>query len=304
MNSEPSKPSIFDANVALPNEAITIKARSLIGFESRYARIHARIQLLIRLEELPMWSKKNYNQVVPLCQLIAEQYPLILFYGDVGTGKSATAEGIANRLVSEGGESAQDSILFKLSNRVRGSGKVGEMGTLIAEAFREVIRSAGKHRRAMLIIDEGDSLATNRSQEQSHHEDKVAVNTLIQHMDDLRQYHGRIVVFLCTNRLSVLDAALLRRAAVVEEFTRPSDEERRQLLRQDLAGLGFDEEAIATLTDATAQKDGEPPWTYSDIRTRLYPATLSKAFPNSAVTLQHFLEAVGETVPTPIVKDA
>jgi hypothetical protein len=29
------------------------------------------------------------------------------------------------------------------------------------------------------------------------------VNTLIQCVDDLRQYGGRIVVFLCTNRLSV-----------------------------------------------------------------------------------------------------
>ena len=85
---------------------------------------------------------------------------------------------------------------------------VGEMGTLIAEAFRKVIQSAGKSRRAILIIDEGDSLGASRAQDHSHHEDKVAVNTLIQGVDDLRQYGGRIVVILCTNRLSVLDAAL------------------------------------------------------------------------------------------------
>ena len=77
----------------------------------------------------------------------------------------------------------------------------------------------------MLIIDEGDSLAATRAQEHSHHEDKVAVNTLIQCIDDLRRLGGRVVVFLCTNRLSVLDAALQRRAAIVEEFIRPDEGE-------------------------------------------------------------------------------
>lgn len=304
MNAQPQKSSVFDARVALPDDGLTRKAGALIGFDGRYVRVHDRLQLLLLLADLPAWSQKHYRQVVPLCGLIAEQYPLVVFYGDVGTGKSATAEGIANRLVAEAGGDAEDSILFKLSNRVRGSGKVGEMGTLITEAFQEVVQSAGKNRRAMLIIDEGDSLASERSQEQSHHEDKVAVNTLIQHLDDLRKHQGRIVVFLCTNRLSVLDAALLRRAAIVEEFTRPSDAERRQLLHQDLAGLGFGEQDFKTLMDATAQRSGAPPLTYSDIRTRLYPAALAKAFPGTAVTLHHFTEAAQETIPAPVVKDA
>jgi SpoVK/Ycf46/Vps4 family AAA+-type ATPase len=304
MNTPPQRSSVFDTMAALPDANLTSKALTLIGFGGRYARVHDRLQLLLRLADLPGWSQKHHRQVVPLCGLIAEQYPLIIFHGDVGTGKSATAEGIANQLVAEAGGAAQDSTLYKLSNRVRGSGKVGEMGTLITQAFQEVIASAGKNRRAMLIIDEGDSLAADRSQEQSHHEDKVAVNTLIQHIDDLRKYQGRIVVFLCTNRLSILDAALVRRAAIVEEFTRPSEAERRQLLQQDLAGLGFDDRAFAALTEATAQRDGLPPWTYSDIRTRLYPSALSKAFPSTAVTLRHFLEAAQEIVPSPVIKNA
>ena len=152
-------------------------------------------------------------------RLVAEQYPLVIFHGDVGTGRRLWPS--AWPIVWSPRREATDSILFKLSNRVRGSGMVGEMGTLIAEAFKKVVASAGKYRRAILIIDEGDSLAAARSQPHSHHEDKVAVNTLIQCVDDLRQYGGRIVVFLCTNRLSVVDAALQRRAAIMEEFRRP-----------------------------------------------------------------------------------
>lgn len=77
----------------------------------------------------------------------------MIFHGDVGTGKTATAECIANRIVREA--RTEDSVLFKLSNRVRGSGKVGEMGTLLTQAWAEVIEAAGKNRRAILIIDEG-----------------------------------------------------------------------------------------------------------------------------------------------------
>jgi AAA+ superfamily predicted ATPase len=297
------KSSVFDERLPLPDEATTTKSQRLIGFEDRFRRVSGQLQLLLHLKELPEWSRKHYDHVVPLCDLMAEQYPLIVFYGDVGTGKTETARAIANRLVSEGGNAAHDSILFRLSNRVRGSGKVGEMGTLIAEAFQEVIESAGKGRRAMLIIDEGDSMASERSQEQSHHEDKVAVNTLIQHLDDLRRYHGRIVVFLCTNRLRVLDAAVIRRASIVEHFDRPNDAERRQLLEQDLIGLGFGVRDFDQLTKATAQQGTAPRWTYSDFRTRLYPAALAKAFPAGKVMLEHFVAAARETVPSPVVKD-
>jgi len=178
------------------------------------------------------------------------------------------------------------------------------MGTLLNEAFAEVVKSAGKTRRAILIIDEGDSLASKRSQEHSHHEDKVAVNTLIQHIDELRQYNGRILVFLCTNRLGVLDAALMRRAAFIELFKRPTDHERLELFRQDLAGLKFKDEGFEALVAATATGgDAKPPWTFSDMRTRLYPAALSKAFPDSPLTLDHFLKAAVEIEPSPLMED-
>jgi SpoVK/Ycf46/Vps4 family AAA+-type ATPase len=305
MNQQSQKPSVFASKTPLPDSALAKRERTLLGFDDRYVRASDRLRLLLRLSELPKWSKRHHAGVVPLCDLIAEQYPLVIFHGDVGTGKTVTAECIANRLVAEAGEDADESILFKLSTRVRGSGKVGEMGTLITEAFNEVVHSAGKSRRAILIIDEGDSLAAKRSQEHSHHEDKVAVNTLIQHVDDLRQYRGRILVFLCTNRLGVLDAALMRRAALVEPFARPTDDERLQLFRQDLAGLGMNEQAFKNLTAATAQRNkSTPPWTFSDIRTRLYPSALAKAFPDQPLTLHHLLEAAEEITPSPVMEDA
>ena len=44
------------------------------------------------------------------------------------------------------------------------------------------------------------------------------MNTLIQKVDDLRRHSGRVLVFLCTNRSSALDPAIVRRAARLEQF--------------------------------------------------------------------------------------
>jgi len=296
-----SQPSIFDSETPLPDDKLTSREKGLLGFDARYARIRDQLGLLLRLSELEAWSKKHHGEKLPICSLVTDQYPLVVFHGDVGTGKTATAECVANRLVTEG--RAEDSILFKLSNRVRGSGKVGEMGTLITEAFQKVTQSVGKSRRAILIIDEGDSLASGRSQDQSHHEDKVAVNTLIQCVDDLRRFGGRVVVFLCTNRFSVLDAAIQRRAAIVEEFQRPGDDERRQLFSMDLKGLKLSDSQITGLVAATGAKNGMPDWTYSDIRTRLYPAALAMAFPNGPLRFEHLKAAATTLRPSPVMED-
>lgn len=292
---------IFDRETVLPDEQLTIRQNTILGFEDRYSRIHARLRLLFNISELKTWNRKHYNGKLLLCDLVAEQYPLVIFYGDVGTGKSITAECIANRLVAE--SRAEDSILFKLSNRVRGTGKVGEMGTLLSEAFAKVAQSAGRGRRAILLIDEGDSLAASRSQDHSHHEDKVAVNTVIQAIDDLRRFEGRVLVFLCTNRRSVLDAALQRRAAIIEEFTRPSDEERRSLFLMDLAALSLSKAQILHLVAATGARDGQPVWTYSDIRTRLYPAALALAFPDRPLTFDDLLNAAASLQSSPVMED-
>ncbi|MGO9547868.1 MAG: AAA family ATPase [Rhodomicrobium sp.] len=297
-----SEARIFDSEIPLPDAGLGKRQKTLLGFDGRYARVRDQLRLLVQQGELAAWSTKHHGSRLPICDLVAEQYPLAIFHGDVGTGKTATAECMANRLVADA--KVDDCLLFKLSNRVRGSGKVGEMGTLLAEAFQKVVHAAGKNRSAMLIIDEGDSLAATRTQEHSHHEDKVAVNTLIQCIDDIRRLGGRVVVFLCTNRLSVLDAALQRRAAIVEEFRRPDEVERRQLFTMDLAGVNLSEVQIQSLVAATGARNGGPGWTYSDIRTRLYPAAIASAFPTQALNFGHLKSAADSMRASPVMEDA
>ncbi|ATM00809.1 ATPase [Aeromonas sp. CA23] len=291
---------VFEVKTNLPTTQLDDLSQTLLGFEGRYLRIRKRLQLILQTNELERWSQTHHKKKLAVIGLLNDQYPLAIFHGDVGTGKTANAEAIANRLARDA--KIEDAILFKLSNKVRGTGKVGEMGTLITQAFEDISRSIGPgNGRAFLIIDEGDSLGASRSQDHSHHEDKVGVNTLIQSIDSMRKHGGRIFAILCTNRLAALDAAIIRRASIVEEFVRPSDEERNELFTKDLGDMGFSAIEIKKLVEATAATKTKPAWTYSDIRTRLYPAAVSLAFPDSPLKAEHFHQAVAELEPSPVM---
>ncbi len=294
------KGALFELELELPNDKIAAATKRLVGFEVRYQRLHRDLRLLADPQELTEWCKEFHHKELPICAVVMERYPLVIFAGDVGTGKTATAEGACDRLARV---RKKEAMLFKLSTRVRGSGKVGEMSTLLNEAFEVVAKQAGKTRQAFLIIDEADSLASTREMVQSHHEDKVAVNTIIQKVDDLRRHNGRILVFLCTNRGAALDPAIVRRAARTEEFNRPNDHEREELFRMDLEGLGVKDQIVHELVRLTGARDGQPGFTFSDLRSKLLPDALCRAFPSRALTGEDLLQAANDVRPSPMVKN-
>jgi SpoVK/Ycf46/Vps4 family AAA+-type ATPase len=280
---------LFELELELPERDLQDKSQRLIGFEPRYERLRQDLRMLLDPASVEAWSRKFYGATLPLVLAIKDRYPLVIFHGDVGTGKTATAETASNRLVKELGK---EGTLFKLSTRVRGSGNVGQMSTLINLAFAVVSKEAGKSRFCFLIVDEADSLAATRENSQSHHEDKVAVNTLIQKIDDIRRLGGRILVFLCTNRFDALDPAIIRRAGRIEEFARPTAQEREALLRMDLEGTGLDDNALRLLVEVTGADGAKRPlgYTFSDLRTRLLPDALGRAYPTRKLEARDFLE--------------
>jgi AAA+ superfamily predicted ATPase len=292
---------LFELELELPNSDLQAASARLVGFENRYQRLHRDLRLMSDPAELSAWSKKHHHKELSLCSAVADRYPLVIFAGDVGTGKTATAECASDRLARE---SHKEAMLFKLSTRVRGSGKVGQMSSLLNNAFEVVAKQAGKTRHAFLIIDEADSLVSTRDAGQSHHEDKVAVNTIIQKVDDLRRHSGRILVFLCTNRAGALDPAIVRRAARTEMFDRPTDKEREELLRMDLDGLNVKEDVLRELVRLTGPREGQPGFTFSDLRSKLLPDALCRAFPTRPLTGDDLIQAAIDVRPSPAVRGA
>jgi hypothetical protein len=71
----------------------------------------------------------------------------------------------------------------------------------------------------------------------------------------------------------------------------------------DLKGLDISAAQITELVRITGSHGKLPVWTYSDIRTRWYPAATSRAFPNRAVNFADLLETAKELTPSPVVEN-
>lgn len=288
---------IFDYTLELPNPAIAERTSSLIGFDKKFQRIYSNLKLLLDQEELVAWSKNHYGVELPALQQITDRYPLIILAGDAGTGKTVAAEAIADAMLRD---LNKEGHFLKLSTRVRGEGLHGQMGNLVNDAFSELKNLAGKKRIAFLLIDEADAIATTRSTLQMHQEEKAAVNTLIQKIDEIRELKGRAIIFMSTNRLHYIDEAIIRRAAVVLEFERPDADERKGLFTQSLEGLKLTNEQLTHLAEITGPEENNGlGFSFSDIRLKILPEAIASSFPDRALTYEILSETIKKINPSP-----
>jgi SpoVK/Ycf46/Vps4 family AAA+-type ATPase len=140
--------------------------------------------------------------------------PVLLFSGSPGTGKTATAEGIAHEL--------DRSILVVDYSRIQNC-FVGQTEKNIVRAFHEA-----KKQDAVLFWDEADAMFYDRDSTRCNWEVRD-VNVLLQ---QLERFEG--VCILATNRKITLDKALERRISLKIEFERPGVKERRQIWQKFL----------------------------------------------------------------------
>lgn len=289
--------TIFDNIMELPSKEVQTQTDSLIGFENKFERIYNNLKLLLDQGSLTDWSKQHHKVELPIIQQLKDKYPLIILAGDAGTGKTISAISIADRMTRQLGK---EGFFLKLSTRVRGEGLHGEMGKLVNDAFSQLKEQAGKKRIAFLLIDEADAIATTRSTSQMHQEEKAAVNTLIQKIDEIRELNGRAIIFMSTNRLHFIDEAILRRAAVVLEFNRPTKEECIELYQKSLKGITFTVEQLNELAELSLKKGIDKiGYSFSDIRLKVLPEAIAKAYPNKPLTFEIIKEVILSITPSP-----
>lgn len=292
--------SVFDNTIELPNTEVRNRTQNLIGFESKFERIFGNLKLLLDQEGLVEWSKKFHGIELPIIHQLTDRYPLVILEGDAGTGKTVSAEGIADRMVRE---LKKEGFFLKLSTRVRGEGLHGQMGNLVNSAFAELKTQAGKKRLAFLLIDEADAIATTRSTLQMHQEEKAAVNTLIQKIDEVRELKGRAVIFMSTNRLHFIDEAIVRRAAVVLKFERPTDDERKELFAKSLAGIKLTTAQFQELSQLTSpEQNNNLGHSFSDIMLKILPEAIAESFPTHALSFEILCKTIRNIKPSPEIK--
>jgi SpoVK/Ycf46/Vps4 family AAA+-type ATPase len=288
-----------------PDQDAAIRYRALVGIEDLKHRLVRHAEIILNPRRLAVWAERYRLENSTLLSEVARRPPLLIFAGDVGTGKSALAE-------SFGDEVSRTSnipiTLYRLSLSARGSGAVGEMTQLLSAAFEEVrtvarrLRSTGGGDSAggvVLVIDEADALAQSRELAQMHHEDRAGVNELIRGIDDLGRDAGPALVVMCTNRLSALDPAIRRRAAETFMFDRPNEVQRRKLL-SDLFSSGMSESDLEELVTVTGPRQGFIyGYTFSDITHRLTTSIVLDAYPDKPLNGQRIVTLARELVSSP-----
>jgi AAA+ superfamily predicted ATPase len=299
---------LFHPVVELPERVRAERYRRLVGVDDIKDRLRREAQLLAHPGLLRAWAAEHHPAGPPALALFTDRAPLFVFAGDVGCGKTALAESFGCDLA----ESLDLPVfLYRLKLTARGSGLVGEMTTLIGEAFA-YLRAQGRKARGargpgsvfILVVNEADALAQSRAAEQMHHEDRAGVDALLAGVDGLAGEAVPVLVIMCTNRERALDPAVLRRAAAIFHFSRPDEAQRHAVLADALASTGIDTEAISKLAALTGPAGGRLGFTYSDLTQRLIPAAILTAFPDKPLTADLLLAAATSTDPTPEFRQA
>ena len=291
---------VLSEPVSLPSTEAARRLEQLVGLDDHIATLVRDLRLIFDPEYIEEWSREHYGRQIPAVALVKDAVPLILFQGDVGTGKTALAESVGQKVAQDGDFGVH---VVKMNTQVRGTGYVGEMGTLIAESFKAVEslwRRIGEP--ILFIIDEADSLLTSRASDRHHHEDKSGVNTILQHLDRFRDGNVQVAVIAITNRGHVLDPALRRRATTVLSFSRPDAEKCEMLLGQLFEGaLGRDDIAgLAQLAAERCQPGVGTPFTYSDFTLRLaVPAIRDAVWAHRKLDGEVLMDALRRLEPTP-----
>ena len=305
--------SLFHSVISLPDNVRADRYARLVGLDPVKARLRKEAAVLADPMMLSKWAAKNHPKVKPDDQsftLLKDRAPLLLFAGDVGSGKSALAESFGCDLANHLGTEVE---LWRLKLSTRGSGHVGEMTGLISSAFEEITSEAKLGRNystgkvskvTIMVIDEADALVQSREATQMHHEDRAGVDAFLAAIDSLAGSGIPLLVVMCTNRLAALDPAVKRRAAATFDFGRPNEDQRRQVISTAFENYELAYDTIEKLVMATGpQGPDRCGFTYSDLTQRLLPTAILAAFPDAAITADLLLAVAADLGPTPAFND-
>lgn len=300
---------IFEHILNYPDIDAQERFNRLMGLDDKKNSLSKLLGAMINPLGVKNWINKYYPNANNVLETILRRPPLIVLSGDVGSGKTELAETIGDLVARQ---EKIEITLLPLSLSTRGQGRVGEMTQLISAAFDYTIEKAKKLKSSsdknrggiILLIDEADALAQSRESNQMHHEDKAGVNAFIRGIDRIASSKVPVVVIMCTNRLDAIDPAIRRRSADIIKFERPNEEQRKYVLELNLKPLGFSDQQIDELVEATGPKNKDSiGYSFSDITQRLLPAIIFESYPSRSINTSDAINIAKRIIPTPQFKD-
>ena len=280
-----------------PNGVSSIDFEELVGIDSQKEELLNTLYMMFDSSIINEWHKKYHNGKLSFLKKVSSGLPVIILSGDVGCGKTALANAVATPLAKK---IDSQIFCFETPSNIRGAGRVGEISNRITEAFEQIKGKLGKSSYGVLIIDEADDLATSREQNQAHHEDRAGLNVLIKQIDLITREGYKLIVILITNRLKVIDPAVIRRASCVIKFYRPNESARKVVFEYLFNGACLNDKDIKDLVEASEHE--KTPYSFSDLIQKIGKQAIFKAVnENKPFSKEIYLEVLGTIEPSPML---
>lgn len=281
-----------------PNPVAQQAFNDLIAIDEQKSTLLNSLQLFFDINKVTNWHKKFHDSKLNFFEKIMSGTPLIILEGDVGCGKTALANTIASPL----GVLLKKRVLcFETPSDIRGSGRVGEISNRITEAFTQAKNKIKGNDIGILIIDEADDLATDRDQNQAHHEDRAGLNVLVKQIDSVEKEKSNLAIILITNRLKSLDPAVVRRATQIIHFKRPDKYGRKEVFKYIFEGTELSTKDLEELIAASTRNDKA--YSFSDLIQRIGKQALFIAIEKDIpFDKECYLNLLKKVEPSPSIK--
>jgi proteasome regulatory subunit len=165
----------------------------------------------------------------------------ILLFGPPGTGKTLIAKAVANNAHADFIRMSGAELVHKF---------IGEGAQLV----RELFTFAREHAPSIVFIDEVDAIASQRTNDGTSGSAEVQ-RTLMQLLAEMDGFdnRGNVRIMAATNRIDILDPAILRpgRFDRIIEIPVPDEDSRREIFRihtEKMSLAGVDLDALVPLT--------------------------------------------------------
>eukprot|EP01100_Stratorugosa_tubuloviscum_P002946 TRINITY_DN16_c0_g3_i2.p1 TRINITY_DN16_c0_g3~~TRINITY_DN16_c0_g3_i2.p1 ORF type:complete len:391 (+),score=206.43 TRINITY_DN16_c0_g3_i2:167-1339(+) len=146
----------------------------------------------------------------------------VLLYGPPGTGKTLLARAVAHHT---------DCTFIRVSGSELVQKYIGEGSRMV----RELFVMAREHAPSIIFMDEIDSIGSARIESGSGNGDSEVQRTMLELLNQLDGFEStkNIKVLMATNRIDILDPALLRSGRIDRkiEFPLPNEEARARIIQ-------------------------------------------------------------------------